>query len=78
MEFHAEAAGISFGTREFVVAVAPERCPSGCVETFPSFTADLGRRGSLRIAACRTWAAPASGRKKAPAAQGSAGVGRSA
>ena len=61
-EFHAEAAGISFGTHEFVVAVAPERCPSARVETFPSFTADLGRRGSLRIAACRTWAALASGR----------------
>ena len=42
-EIHPEAAGIDVGAREFVVAVAPERCPSGCVKTFPSFTADIGR-----------------------------------
>ena len=43
-EIHPEAAGIDVGAREFVVAVAPERCPSGCVKTFASFTADIGRR----------------------------------
>lgn len=40
---HPEAAGIDVGAREFVVAVAPERSPSGCVKTFPTFTADIGR-----------------------------------
>lgn len=42
-EVHPEAAGVDVGAREFVVAVAPERAPSGCVKTFPTFTSDIGR-----------------------------------